>query len=42
VNSDYWQSDYWKSTATSERYGLNAVQPWKVARDGGVQNAMFS
>ncbi len=42
VNPDYWQSNYWKSAATSERYGLNAVQPWKVARDGSVQNAMFS
>ncbi len=39
----------WGITARSKRkkppsraIHINAIQPWKVARDGSVQNAMFS
>ncbi|MGH9786515.1 MAG: sulfite dehydrogenase [Terriglobia bacterium] len=33
--------DHWLKTSVSA-YQFNAVQPWKVSRDGSVHNAMFS
>ena len=35
VNPDYWQS------TTNRINHFNAIQPWKVTRDGSVHNAMF-
>ena len=33
--------EYWHSTSETP-YHFNAIQPWEVARDGSVHNAMFS
>jgi sulfane dehydrogenase subunit SoxC len=48
VNLDYWQSDIpMKEASTSPPYAaptinFNAIQSWKVTREGSVQNALFS
>lgn len=34
-------TDYWLTTRTRVNH-FNAIQPWRVARDGSVHNAMFS
>jgi sulfane dehydrogenase subunit SoxC len=33
--------EYWHSTSETP-YHFNAIQPWRVSRDGSVHNAMFS